>query len=211
VKHAALLRRYCELIGASPVSLTSVPPDDVWARHVEDALTALAVIGDPPAALVDVGSGGGSPGIPLAVELECPVTLVESVARKARFLAGALAELGLAGEVVAERSEVYARGPGRDRHDLAVARALAPPPVAIELCLPLIRPGGRLVLWTGAPEPGPLAEAAELLGGRVGPVTAAGPGRALVVVEKTAPTPERFPRRAGMAGKRPLASLRSRP
>lgn len=62
MKHSALLRRYCELIGASPVSLTSVPPADLWARHVEDALTALPVIGSTPEALVDVGSGGGSPG-----------------------------------------------------------------------------------------------------------------------------------------------------
>ena len=100
-------------------------------------------------------------------------------------------------------------GDGRDRYDLALARALAQPPVAAELCLPLVRPGGRVILWTGRPPLAELERVAPALGGRLGRVEAVAEGRWLVELDKLEPTPERFPRRAGMARKRPLASLPS--
>ena len=210
MKHAATLRRYCELLAGAPVSVTSIrDPDQLWRVHVEDSLTALDVICAAPDSLVDVGSGGGAPGIPLAVELELAPVLLEATGRKAEFLRGVLADLGLAGEVVNARSEEVAAGPLRDRFALATARALAPPPVALELCLPLVRPGGRLVLWSGRVEAAELAPVAAALEAEVSEVRSTGEGRRLVVVEKLAATPQRFPRRPGMAGKRPLGSLPS--
>jgi len=210
VKRRDTLHRYCELLAAAPVSLTSIrDPAALWRVHVEDALTALDVIGAPPESLVDVGSGGGAPGIPLAVELDVAPVLLEATARKAAFLRAVLAELELPGEVVNARSEEVAAGPLRDRFALATARALAPPPVALELCLPLVRPGGRLVLWTGTVRAAELAPVAAELAAAVAEVRPTGEGRQLVVVEKLGATPERFPRRPGMAGKRPLRSLPS--
>jgi 16S rRNA (guanine527-N7)-methyltransferase len=137
------------------------------------------------------------------------VTLLDSVARKAAFLERCSARLGIGCAVVGERSETYARGEGRERFELALARALAPPAVALELCLPLVRPGGRLILWTGRVDTEALRDVSAQVGG--GPVRSVETvaGRALLVVDKLAATPDRFPRRPGMAGKRPLASLPS--
>jgi 16S rRNA (guanine527-N7)-methyltransferase len=214
VKHPeAALRRYCELLASAEVSVTSVRgADELWRRHVEDALTAAELI-DPAVTrtLIDVGSGGGSPGIPLAAMLGLHATLLEATRPKAAFLRRVTAEIGLDAEVVHARSEEYARGAGRDRFDLALARALAPPRVAIELCLPLLRPGGRLILWTGHVEEAPLEQVADALAGRLVEVRRVDDDRRLVVAEKLGETPERFPRRPGMAGKRPLASLPSNP
>lgn len=205
-----LLRRYCQLLVASPISVTAVrDAEGAYRLHVEDSLTAVPLLADDqPQRIVDVGSGGGSPGIPLAIALGCHVTLLEATAPKASFLRRTAAELGIAADVVHMRSEVYARGTGRDAFDLAVARALAPPPVAVELCLPLVRPGGALVLWTTEPDER-LAAAAEELGGAVERSVGTVGARRLVLVRKLAATPERFPRRPGMAGKRPLRSLAS--
>jgi 16S rRNA (guanine527-N7)-methyltransferase len=89
---------------------------------------------------------------------------------------------------------------------VATCRALAPPPVALELCLPLVRPGGRMVLYAGAVDPAALAPVAELLAARLEAVepVAGFERRHLVTVTKCGPTPPRFPRRPGMAAKRPL-------
>jgi 16S rRNA (guanine527-N7)-methyltransferase len=135
------------------------------------------------------------------------IHLVESVQKKAAVLAAIAAELGADNvDVRAERAEELGRGADRDRFGLAVCRALAPPPVAVELCLPLIRPGGRLVIWAGETDAGAVERAALALGGELELVEPApGERRSFVVVAKTGPTPERFPRRPGMAGKRPLA------
>jgi len=209
VKHPEALRRYCELLASADVSVTSIRgADELWRRHVEDALTAADLVGTART-LVDVGSGGGSPGIPLALELDLAATLLEATRPKAAFLRRVVAEIGLAAEVVHARSEEYARGEGRDRFDLAVARALAPPPVALELCLPLVRPGGRLILWTGDVETSPLDAVAGALAAEVADVHRVDDARRLIVVAKVGPTPARFPRRPGMAGKRPPPSLPS--
>jgi 16S rRNA (guanine527-N7)-methyltransferase len=183
--------------------------DAIRAELVDDALAARPLIGDAlPGRTIDVGSGNGSPGIPLALVYDAPVTLLDAVARKVRFMERVAGELGLAATVVGERSETYARGDGRDRFDLALARALAPPPVAVELCLPLVRPGGRLILWTGRVRPELLEPVCALLSAGIGRTHLAG-GRMLLEILKHGPTPDRFPRRPGMAGKRPLASLPS--
>ena len=208
LEHA--LERYCELVAAADISVTALrTPAAIRRELVDDALAARGVIGGMlPDATIDVGSGNGSPGIPLALAYDRPVTLLEAVGRKARFLEAVVRELDISAVVVADRSEAYARGSGRDAYDLVLARALAPPPVAVELCLPLARPGGRVVLWTGAIDPEPIGAVASQLAGRVARVEGAG-GRLILELEKLGPTPERFPRRPGMAGKRPLASLPS--
>lgn len=205
------LERYCALVAAADVSVTALrSPEAIRAELVDDALSARRLIGDVlPARAVDVGSGNGSPGIPLAIAYDAPVTLLEAVGRKARFLASVCEQLSIPATIVYERSELHARGSGRDAYDLALARALAPPPVAVELCLPLVRPGGRVVLWTGALDPAVLDPVAGQIGGRVASAVTTTGDRMLVELEKIAPTPERFPRRPGMAGKRPLASLPS--
>lgn len=212
MKHlAAAFERYCEMVASEPVSLTAIrDPKRLRRELVDDALTACQVIGETlPLAVVDVGSGNGSPGIPLALQYASPVTLLESVARKGAFLVRSSEQLGISCPVVVERSETFAQGEGRDSFDLALARALAPPPVTLELCLPLVRPGGFLIVWTGRLDPASLRAVAAQLGGGPPRSVATGPTRALLVVEKLAATPERFPRRPGMAGKRPLASLPS--
>lgn len=211
MKHPEQLRRYCGLLLAAPVSVTAVrDPEKAWRLHVEDSLSALeTVAAERPGTIVDVGSGGGAPGIPLAIELGVPITLLEATGTKAAFLEGAAAELGVAAKVVNLRSELYARGEGRDAFDIALARALAPPAVAAELCLPLVRPGGALVLWTtqeGLLELPPALGALEGEAERVVPTAGL---RRLVLVRKRAATPARFPRRPGVAGKRPLRSLAS--
>jgi 16S rRNA (guanine527-N7)-methyltransferase len=205
------LERYCALVAAADVSVTALrSPEAIRAELVDDALSARRLIGDVlPARTVDVGSGNGSPGIPLAIAYDAPVTLLEAVGRKGRFLAFVCEQLSIPATVVSERSELHARGIGRDAYDLALARALAPPAVAVELCLPLVQPGGRVVLWTGALDPAPLDPVAGQIGGRVASAVTTTGGRMLVELEKIGPTPDRFPRRPGMAGKRPLASLPS--
>lgn len=191
-----------ELVGTP--GMTAVrDPEEAWRLHVDEALVALPlVIGDT---LVDVGSGGGSPGIPLAVARpDVTVDLLEASRRKCDAL-----ERWVSGipnvRVVCARAEDWGRGEGRDRYAVAVARALAPQPVAAEWCLPLVRPGGIAVLYAGLPEAGLEAVARAL--GAEGPETHEVPGRAgqrLLVFRKVLPTPDRFPRRPGAARKRPL-------
>jgi 16S rRNA (guanine527-N7)-methyltransferase len=147
--------------------------------------------------IVDVGSGGGAPGIPLAVALpDREVALLEAERRKADFLqrwAPVLPNV----RVVWGRAEEQET----DAFGLAVAKALAPPPVAVEWCLPLVRPGGAAVLWVGASaERDRVARVAAQLGGGT-PEDRGG----LLLIPKLEATPEGFPRRPGMARKRPLA------
>jgi 16S rRNA (guanine527-N7)-methyltransferase len=162
----------------------------------------VELIGSLAGPIVDVGSGGGAPGIPLAAALpQREVTLLEANGRKCAFLEQAARAFPNV-RVVHGRAEEQET----DRYGVAVAKALAPLPVAAEWCLPLVAPGGALVVYAGRPE-GDLARVAELLG-------AAGPEehrvpwsreRRLLVFRKLVSTPAGFPRRAGVARKRPLA------
>ena len=147
--------------------------------------------------IVDVGSGGGAPGIPLAAALpEREVTLLESSRRKCEFLERWTAELPNL-RVVCGRAEEQPV----DEFGVAVAKALAPPPVAAEWCLPLVAPGGAVVLFVGpSAQPEPVAEVAERLAAEL---VESPPG--LFVLRKLGPTPPGFPRRPGIARKRPLA------
>jgi 16S rRNA (guanine527-N7)-methyltransferase len=213
VKHPdPRLRAYRDLVVAEPTSVTAVrDPGAAWRVLVEDALAAVPLVrGLAPAEAVDVGSGGGSPGIPIAIALDLPMTLLEATGTKCRFLERAVAAVGAPCSVVHARSEEYARGEGRDRFPLALARALAPPPVAAELVLPLVAPGGSAILWTGAAvDDAAVSEAAALVGGAVeAHHMVEGMGR-LIVLRKHEATPERFPRRPGIARARPLVPVPS--
>ncbi len=211
MKHPELLHAYVARLVAAPLSVTSVrEPGAAWDLHVEDALAAVPLLERrQPETMIDVGSGGGSPGIPLAIETGLAVTLLEARAPKAGFLRRVVAELGLSCDVVHARSEAMARGEGRDASDVALARALAPPGAAVELALPLVRPGGALVLWLAARDVDLVRATAPALAGRLADVLARPEGRALAVVEKVGPTPDAFPRRPGAARRRPPPSLRS--
>jgi 16S rRNA (guanine527-N7)-methyltransferase len=214
VKHPdPRLEAYRDLLLAAPLSVTSVrDPEGAWAVHVEDALAAVPLVERRrPGRIVDVGSGGGSPGIPVGIATGIPVDLLEATGAKCAFLRRCVEELAPPCEVIHDRSEHLARAAGRDAYDVVLARALAPPPVATELCLPLARPGGHVVLWTAEIEPDALAVAAAAVSGTLEETVIVGPNRRLVVLRKVSATPDEFPRRPGMAAKRPLLRVRSRP
>jgi 16S rRNA (guanine527-N7)-methyltransferase len=191
------LERWLAAVLATPGVTAIRDPDEARAMLLEDALRAVEPAARFEGPLVDVGSGGGSPGIPLASAFpEREVTLLEANGRKAAFLERAAAEFPNV-RVVRGRAEEQET----DSFGVATAKALAKPPVAAEWALPLVRPGGAAILWVG--------ESAELESlERVAAELGAGPPEAeagLVVLPKVAPTPPGFPRRPGVARKRPLA------
>jgi len=199
------LERWLESVLGTP-GLTAVR-DPAEARRVlvDDSLAAAGFVEEGP--VVDVGSGGGSPGIPVALARpELRVYLLEAQRRKCDFLEQATRDLANV-SVVCARAEEHGRGAGRDAYGTALAQALAPVPVALEWCLPLVRAGGRVILLAGEVDFDAAAAASEAVGGGR-PSLVALPGserRSLVVVPKVEVTPERFPRRPGAARKRPLA------
>jgi 16S rRNA (guanine527-N7)-methyltransferase len=178
--------------------LTSIrDPHEARRRHLDDSLAGLELVAGFPGPIVDVGSGGGAPGIPLAAALpEREVTLLEASKRKCAFLERVAADFS---NVHATRGRAEEQEP--DGFGVAVAKALAPPVVAAEWCLPLVRPDGAAVLWVGpSAEPARVARAAERLAAEL---VDSPPG--FFVLRKLGPTPPGFPRRPGVARKRPLA------
>jgi 16S rRNA (guanine527-N7)-methyltransferase len=162
---------------------------------LDDSLRGLDLISRFDGSIVDVGSGGGAPGIPLAHALpDREVVLLEAERRKCEFLEQWAPPNA---RVVWGRAEEQER----DWAGVAVAKALAQPPTAVEWCLPLVREGGAVVLWVGpSADADRVAAVAQQVGGEL---TAAPDG--FLVVRKVAPTPAGFPRRTGVAKKRPLA------
>jgi 16S rRNA (guanine527-N7)-methyltransferase len=207
---AALL----EVLEEDATAPTSVRrAEEAVDAHLADSLVALELEAVGAAGrIADVGSGAGFPGLALAVGLpEARVALVESAARKCAFLERALAAADVPNaEVVHARAEAWPAG--AEAHDLVTARALAALPVVVEYAAPLLGEGGALVAWRGRRDPGAEAAAARAAAEvglepvevrRVEPYATAR-DRHLHVFRKTAPTPPRFPRRPGMARKRPL-------
>lgn len=162
---------------------------------LEDSLRGASLVSRFDGPLVDVGSGGGAPGIPLAHALpDREVVLLEAERRKCEFL-----------ERVAPANARVVWGRAEEQETdwagVAVAKALAQPPTAVEWCLPLVRPGGAVVLWVGpSAELDRVARVADRIAGEL----AESPD-GFVVIRKVGPTPHGFPRRAGVARKRPLA------
>jgi 16S rRNA (guanine527-N7)-methyltransferase len=171
--------------------------DAATARRVllDDSLAGSALVSRFDGPIVDVGSGGGAPGIPLAYALpDREVVLLEAERRKCDFLERWAPPNA---RVVWGRAEEQES----DWAGIAVAKALAQPPTAVEWCLPLVRPGGAAVLWVGpSAEPARVARVAERLAGELEDAPAG-----FLVVRKVGPTPPGFPRRTGVAKKRPLA------
>ncbi len=187
------------------VNLTGAKGVAALIPHLLDALT---LAGDVSESLVDVGSGGGLPGIPLALATGARVLLVEPTAKKAAFLERALRECGLAGEVVAERAEVAARDVRfREQFAFATARAVSSAPTVAELTVPFLRVGGRALLQRAGMEPlerQALEDAAPMLGGELVEERLLEAARRILVIEKRRSTEQRFPRRNGVPEKRPL-------
>ena len=191
-----VLERWLAEVVATP-GLTSFD-DPAEARRVllDDALRGVPLVDAETGPVVDVGSGGGTPGIPLAAALPSrAVTLLEAERRKCAFLERWTAELPNL-RVIWGRAEEQPP----ETFGVAVAKALAHPATAAEWCLPLVREGGAVVLWVG-----PSADVARV--GRVAALLAAEVERdddGLLVLRKVGPTPAAFPRRTGVARKRPL-------
>jgi 16S rRNA (guanine527-N7)-methyltransferase len=186
-------------------NLTAAREPAALAAHLADALTLAAEVDGE---LIDIGSGGGLPGIPLALATGVSVTLVDAVGKKVAFLERALATLGLAGAAVAERAERLGHDPVyRARFRAATARAVSSAPTVAELTLPLLAVGGKALLQRGVlepPERNAVQDAAPMLGGRFAEERMLDGERRLVILEKIAETPMRFPRRDGVPAKRPL-------
>ena len=191
-----MIERWLEELVATP-GLTAVSGEEARRVHVDESMAALDVVTSFEGPIVDVGSGGGAPGIPLAAALpDRKVTLLEATRRKCDFLDRWTAELPNL-SVVCGRAEEQPV----DSWGVAVAKALAPPPVAAEWCLPLVAPGGAAVLYVGpTAQAERVAEVAKLLAAEL---AESPPG--LLVLHKLGPTPPGFPRRLGVARKRPLA------
>ena len=198
-------------------NLTRVPEEisEAVDRNYLDSACALKIgLLSDAQRIVDVGTGAGFPGIPLAILLpEREFTLLDALGKRVEFLREVIDRLGLNARAVKMRAEEAGRSAQmREQFDLAVSRAVAPMRVLAELMLPLVRVGGGMLAYKG-PGLGEEMEAAqtalELLGGRAAGVFPAEiPGRdwrhALAQIEKVRATPEKYPRRVGIPEKRPL-------
>jgi 16S rRNA (guanine527-N7)-methyltransferase len=205
---------------ATPEAPTSVhDPQEGIRVHIADSLTGLDIPEVRDAGVIaDLGAGAGPPGLVLAAVLpRARVILVESARRKCEFLRSAATSMRLGNaEVVWSRAEAWREGLGRC--DVVCARAVAALSVLCEYAAPLLREGGVLVAWKGAVDDDEAADAAAAalhLGLAVEPVRAVVPfpgseRRTLHVVRKIAPTPPGFPRRPGIATKRPLTAKKLR-
>ncbi|MBM4108131.1 MAG: 16S rRNA (guanine(527)-N(7))-methyltransferase RsmG [Phycisphaerae bacterium] len=219
--------------GNETMNLTAVrEPEQAWTRHVLDALTLVPLLAELPegSRVIDVGSGGGIPGVPLAIVLpSLEFTLLEATGKKADFLSQAVAALGLRNaRVINDRSERLAHDRGekssgasgrserigghREAYDAAVIRAVGRLAVAAELTVPFVKPGGRVLMIKGERADEELAEAAGALAllKAVHEGTAQTPTGRIVVLGKRAATPKVYPRADGEPSRVPLGVARGR-
>ena len=192
------------------MNLTAITePRDVAALHLLDSLELIPLAGLTGETVVDVGTGAGFPGVPLAVALPAAkVTLLDSLGKRVDFLREACGRLGLENTVcVHARAEEF---DNRERFDAAVSRAVAALPVLAELCLPLVRVGGRFLAMKSSHEDLEAASAAiKTLGGRLSwtrdyVIPGTDVTHRLVCVDKVSPTPKKYPRRFAQIKKQPL-------
>lgn len=195
------------------MDLTKVPEDEISLRHFADSLRPYALgLLKRKGSLIDVGTGAGLPGVPLAIAMpELQVTLLETQRKRCDFLHAVVEHVQLPHvQVIWGRAEDLGRGALREQFDYACARALASLPVLAEYLLPFVKLGGQALCWKG---PGVLEEqasgerAARILGGKLGRLISLDlPGRdsLLQTLEKISPTPEQYPRKAGTPSRNPL-------
>lgn len=195
-------------------NLTAITdPEEVKIKHFEDSLSLLKTIHLTTQSLIDIGAGAGFPGIPL--KIKCPqiqLTLVEATRKKVEFLRHVVNKLDLKNvEIVWGRAEEIAKEK-REQYDIALSRAVANLNVLSELCLPLVKVGGIFIAYKEEKieaEVKASENAIKLLGGKLKEIKKVKlPNsdivRSLIIIEKISPTPEKYPRRPGMANKRPL-------
>jgi 16S rRNA (guanine527-N7)-methyltransferase len=189
------LAAWLEAVVATPGLTAITDLEEARRMLADDSLRALELVERFDGPIIDVGSGGGAPGIPLALSLPArEVVLLDAERRKCEFLERWAPPNA---RVVWGRAEEQAT----DWAGVALAKALAHPPTAAEWCLPLVRAGGAVVLWVGpAADREQVAAVAARIAGELEPSP-----EGLIVIRKTGPTPAGFPRRAGVAKKRPLA------
>ena len=211
------LHAYLRLLFAAnaTMNLTAIrDPHEAWTRHVLDALTLVGPIASAEASgerlrALDLGSGGGVPGLVLACVMpQVEFTLVEATGKKAKFLEEAAQALGLANvEVLAERAETLGQDPWlRASRDVVVARAVGPLRVLLELAIPLLRIGGTMLAVKGQRAPEEIAEAKRALHMLHAVVidSIRTPTGTIVVVEKSRETPKLYPRALGTPAHQPL-------
>lgn len=211
------LREYLRLLLEENrrVNLTAIrDPEEAWRRHILDGLSLVGPLvsfasDDRPLRVADLGSGGGVPGLVLACVLPgVEFTLIEATGKKARFLEQAAAALGVGNvSVVAERAETIGRAAAhRGRFDVVLARAVGPLRVLLELAMPLLRDGGVLLAVKGARASEEVAASRKALHALHAVVTSMRRTETgtIVVVEKSRPTPKKYPRSPGVPSSRPL-------
>ncbi|MBN2044983.1 MAG: 16S rRNA (guanine(527)-N(7))-methyltransferase RsmG [Anaerolineales bacterium] len=219
IAQLASAHRYADLLAEwnQKINLTSInDPDEVRIKHFLDSLSCHLVLSNrPKTRVIDIGTGGGFPGLPLKLLYpEMNLILADSVAKKTAFLSLVVQELDLDQvAVLTERAETLGQMPEhREQYDLALARAVANLPVLVEYLLPLVKVGGIMLAQKGETAIQELAQAKEaiaLLGGKSLPpvevqLPKARDKRYLLVIEKSALTPSTYPRRVGIPAKRPL-------
>jgi 16S rRNA (guanine527-N7)-methyltransferase len=203
------------------MNLTSITdPAEVAIKHLLDSLVILPIIRtlyrDGPLRLFDVGSGAGFPGLPLAIAMPAlEVTLIEATGKKVDFMRHAIEVTATdnARPIKARAEELAHEDRQRGSAELVTARAVASVAVLCELTLPFLASGGHALLWkampSGAPEVEDAGAALNILGGALREVADVSvPGmleaRVCVVIEKTRPTPDQYPRRSGVPQRRPI-------
>lgn len=201
------------------INLTAITdPTGIAVKHFADSLLAAPLLPAGAFSLIDVGTGAGFPGVPLALlRPDCRLTLLDSLNKRLLFLEALCRELALPVQLIHARAEEGSRQPAlREQFDIATARAVAALPTLCEYCLPFVRPGGRFIALKGPDADRELAQAAaaiRLLGGEVTGRTActldAGDGsepaeRRLLRIDKRRPTPAKYPRPSAKIAKQPL-------
>lgn len=196
------------------VNLTAITdPREICIKHFLDSLMLLRAVELPQGArLIDVGTGAGFPAVPVKIVREdVQITLLDGLNKRITFLNQLSEQLGQQNTALHARAEEAARGEAREQYDLATARAVADLRVLSEYCLPFVKVGGRFAALKGPDcreEVRSAKRAVELLGGRIAGVRQftlpEGNARAVVVIEKIAPTPQKYPRHGGKIAKQPL-------
>ena len=203
------------------MNLTAITdPQGIAVKHFADSLTAVNLLPEGAFSLIDVGTGAGFPGVPLALyRPDCRLTLLDSLNKRLTFLDTVCKETGLAATLIHARAEEGGQNPQlREKYDVACARAVANLPVLSEYCLPFVKVGGRFIALKGPDADRERADAArgiDVLGGKIADVTAltlpAEPiegiepmERRLVVVNKVKSTPSAYPRHGSKIKKQAL-------